>query len=171
MTAEVPPLRTLAEKVNWLIEQAHPADQKPMSDYDLARMITDATGHKITQSSIWKLRAGETANPSWWVIDGLSRVFGVPAGWFSGSLDERVAESLTADIALLAELRDLGVTGAHLNAMRKLDSGTRSAIITMIELAERELAHRPADSRAPSPAGKPRRARKPKAIPGQENPA
>jgi transcriptional regulator with XRE-family HTH domain len=140
MTAGIPPLVTLADRVTWLIEQAHPAGEQPMSDYDVCRLIHQVTGQTVSRTAIWKLRTGRTLNPSWELIDALARTFGVPAGWFSASMDDVDSESLTAQIALLTELRDLGFQGYHLATMRKVDPRVRGAIITMIEEAGRALA-------------------------------
>lgn len=146
--AEIPPLATLADRVTWLIEQAHAAGSDPMSDYDVARLVRETTGHTVSPNSIWKLRTGRTQNPGWDLIDALARTFGVPAGWFSSSLNDVDTQSLAAQIALLAELRDLGFEGYHLVTMRKIDPKVRTAIITMIEQAGRALASTSADSDA-----------------------
>jgi hypothetical protein len=154
MTADIPPLPTLADRVTWLIAQAHAAGSEPMSDYDVARLVRETTGHTVTASAIWKLRTGKTQNPGWDLIDALARTFAVPAGWFSASLNDVDAESVTAQIALLAELRNLGFQGYHLATMRKVDPRVRSAIITMIEEAGRALSL-PDSGEIPLHEGKP----------------
>jgi transcriptional regulator with XRE-family HTH domain len=146
MTAEIPPLTTLGERVSWLIEQAHTAEQEPMSDYEVARLVSKEIGRQVGHNAIWKLRTGRTANPSWELIDGLARVFGVPVGWFSAGRDDAEAASVTEQIALLAELRRLGFRAYHFNAMRNVGPEVRSAIITMIEMAARDLEGGTGDS-------------------------
>ena len=39
-----PVLRTLADKVNWLIDRAHPAGRGPFSNNEIAALIKNATG-------------------------------------------------------------------------------------------------------------------------------
>jgi hypothetical protein len=42
-----PVLRTLADKVNWLIDRAHPAGRGPCSNSEIAALITKTTGEDI----------------------------------------------------------------------------------------------------------------------------
>jgi len=43
-----PVLRTLADKVNWLIDQAHPAGRGPYSNNEIAALITKTTGEEVS---------------------------------------------------------------------------------------------------------------------------
>ncbi len=54
-----PPLRTLADKVNWLISTAHPADRGPCSNAEVAALIRKTTGERVSHTTIWKLRNGQ----------------------------------------------------------------------------------------------------------------
>ena len=61
-----PVLRTLADKVNWLIDRAHPAGRGPYTYGEVADAITEAAGADskgISASAIQQLRTGAKANP------------------------------------------------------------------------------------------------------------
>jgi hypothetical protein len=49
-----PPPRTLADKVNWLISTACPADRGPYSNAEVAALIRKATGEPVTGTTIRK---------------------------------------------------------------------------------------------------------------------
>ena len=42
------PLRTLADKVNWLIDRAHPAGRGPYSNAEVSALIEKVTGEELT---------------------------------------------------------------------------------------------------------------------------
>ena len=46
------PLRTLADKVNWLIEQAHPAGRGPLSNSEVCFLIHKVTGEEISVTTL-----------------------------------------------------------------------------------------------------------------------
>jgi len=73
-----PALRTLADKVNWLIDRAHPAGRGPFSNNEVAALIKDVTGEDVSYTTIWKLRNGQAQNPQKRLIEALARTFGVP---------------------------------------------------------------------------------------------
>ena len=75
-----PTLRTLADKVNWLIDRARPAGRGPCSNAEVAALIERATGRAGLAHHVWKLRNGQTANPQMKLIAALARTFGVPSG-------------------------------------------------------------------------------------------
>ena len=58
-----PALRTLADKVNWLIDRAHPAGRGPFSNNEIATLIKDAPGEEVSYTTIWKLRNGQAQKP------------------------------------------------------------------------------------------------------------
>ncbi len=62
MEAE-PTLRSLADKVNWLIDRARPAGRGPCSNAEVADLIERTTGERVSYTTIWKLRNGQAANP------------------------------------------------------------------------------------------------------------
>jgi hypothetical protein len=47
-----PPLRTLADKVNWLISTAHPAGRGPNSNAEVAAQIRKTTGERVSHTTI-----------------------------------------------------------------------------------------------------------------------
>ena len=59
-----PALRTLADKVNWLIDRAHPAGRGPYSNNEVADLIEKTTGEPVTYTQIWKLRNGQAHEPA-----------------------------------------------------------------------------------------------------------
>ena len=73
-----PVFRTLADKVNWLIDRAHPAGRGPFSNNEVAALIKDVTGEEVSYTTIWKLRNGQAQNPQKRLIEALARTFGVP---------------------------------------------------------------------------------------------
>ncbi|MBV9451095.1 MAG: hypothetical protein JO345_34930 [Streptosporangiaceae bacterium] len=127
--------RTLAEKVEWLIQHMWPADASPpKTNADAAAAITAATGEELSSTAIWKLRTGRGDNPTLKTLTALARFFGVPVGFF-GEGEE--AESLGDQAALLVMLREKGVTRAALRSLGDLSSEGRQMITDMIESVAR----------------------------------
>ena len=77
------PLETLADKVNWVLDKAHPAGRGRFSDAEVCFKIHAVTGEQISTTTIWKLRNGQLTNPQLRVIEALAKTFGVPAGFSS----------------------------------------------------------------------------------------
>jgi hypothetical protein len=75
--AAEPTLRTLADKVNWLIDQARPAGRGPLTNAEVAALIERATGEQVSHTTVWKLRNGQAANPQMKLLAALARTFGV----------------------------------------------------------------------------------------------
>ena len=73
-------LRSLADKVNWLIDRARPADRGSYSNVEVADLIERTTGERVSYTTIWKLRNGQAANPQMKLIEAMARTFGVPPG-------------------------------------------------------------------------------------------
>src|ERR1700721_3573217 len=84
-----PPLRTLADKVNWLIDRAHPAGRGPFSNSEVAALIKDVTGEDVSYTTIWKLRNGQAQNPQKRLIAAMARTFGVPPAFFFADYNEQ----------------------------------------------------------------------------------
>src|SRR4051812_18384681 len=76
------PLRTLADKVNWLIDRVHPQGRGPYSNAELAEMITKASGVEVSYTTVWKLRNGKAQNPQKKLIEALAKTFHVPPAFF-----------------------------------------------------------------------------------------
>jgi len=70
------PAGTLAEKVEWLVSHAHPAERGPYSNAEIVTLIEKNTGQRFSHTTIWKLRNGQAANPQMRLIEALARTFG-----------------------------------------------------------------------------------------------
>ena len=127
------PLRTLADKVNWLIDQAHPAGRGPYSNAEVAALIEKVTGEEFSHTTIWKLRNGQAANPQMRLIQALATTFGVPPAFFFDDYDQEQAGQLREQVELLALMRDSGVTSAQLRALAALTPAARQAVADLIE--------------------------------------
>ena len=104
-----PVLRTLADKVNWLIDQAHPAGRGPYTNNEVADLIKKTTGEQISYTQIWKLRNGQAQNPQMRLIEAMAKTFGVPAAFFFPEFDEKQAGLLQQQVELLAMIRDADI--------------------------------------------------------------
>ena len=136
------PLRTLADKVNWLIDRAHPAGRGPYSNAEVSALIEKVTGEEFSHTTIWKLRNGQAANPQMRLISALARTFGVPPAFFFDDYDDEQAGLLLDQVELLTLMRDSGVTSAQLRALAALTPGARQAVADLIEHTARREADR-----------------------------
>src|ERR1022692_369213 len=135
-----PPLRTLAEKVNWLIDSAHPAGRGHYSNAEITALIEKVTGEHFSHTTIWKLRNGQAANPQMRLVEALARTFGVPPAFFFPDFADEQAGLLREQVELLALVRDTGVTSAQLRALLELSPGARQAVADLIEHTARTEA-------------------------------
>jgi transcriptional regulator with XRE-family HTH domain len=145
--AAEPALRTLADKVNWLIDRARPAGRGPYTNAELAALIGRTTGEKVSYTTVWKLRNGQAANPQMKLISALARTFGVPPGFFFGDADEHQAGLLHEQVELLALVRHARVSSTQLRVILELSPEAREAVIDLlVALTARDEApcHRPA---------------------------
>jgi transcriptional regulator with XRE-family HTH domain len=126
-------LETLAMKLDWLIEQAHPAGRGPYSNAEVASLVAQATGEKISYGAVWELRTGRTVNPTKRVIEALAQTFGVPAGFFFDDYGEDSARLLADQVELLALIREADVDHGQLRAFLGLPPAARAAMTTLIE--------------------------------------
>ncbi len=127
-----PGLRTLAEKVRWLIDTAHPADRGPYSISEVCFLIHKATGEEVSHTTIWKLANGQSKNPSKRLIELLARTFGVPPAFFFDDFDERQLGLLKDQVELLTLVRDAKITSAQFRALLGLDEDGRKAVADAI---------------------------------------
>ena len=132
-----PVLRTLADKVNWLIEQAHPAGRGPYSNNEVSFLIHKATGEQVSGTTIWKLRNGQAANPQMRLIEALAKTFGVPPAFFFDDYDEKQAGLLQEQVELLALIRDAHINTAQLRTILSLSDEARQAVADLIEITAR----------------------------------
>jgi transcriptional regulator with XRE-family HTH domain len=131
------PLRTLAGKVNWLIERGHPAGRGPFSNNEVSFLIHKATGEQVSGTTIWKLRNGQARNPQMRLIEALAKTFGVPPAFFFDDYDEDKLGLLQEQVELLALVRDAGITSAELRTILRLDRQGRQAVADLIERTAR----------------------------------
>ena len=127
-----PTLRTLANKVNWLIEQAHPAGRGPYSNNEVSFLIHKATGEQVSGTTIWKLRNGQATNPQMRMIEALAKTFGVEPAFFFDDYDEEKLGLLKDQVELLTLVRDAGITSAEFRALLGLGPDGRKAVADVI---------------------------------------
>ncbi len=127
-----PHLRTLADKVNWLIDRASPAGHGPLSNADVVTLIGKVTGETYSHTTIWKLRNGQATNPQMRLIEALSRTFGVPPAFFFDDYGQHQAGLLAEQVELLALVRGTATTSAQLRALLELPPGARQAIADLV---------------------------------------
>lgn len=137
-----PVLRTLADKVNWLIDNAHPAGRGPFSNAEVAELVQKTTGEPVSYTTIWKLRNGQAQNPQKRLIEALARTFGVPPAFFFDDYDEKQAGLLQEQVELLALVRDARINAAQLRTILGLSPEARKAITDLIEVTARDEARR-----------------------------
>src|SRR5438552_17697421 len=82
-----PVLRTLADKVNWLIARAHPAGRGPYTNNEVADLIKKTTGEEISYTQIWKLPNGQAPNPRRPWLAARTKAIAVHAACFSPEQD------------------------------------------------------------------------------------
>ena len=136
-----PALRTLADKVNWLIDRAHPAGRGPFSNNEVAALIKDVAGEEVSYTKIWKLRNGQAQNPQKRLIEALARTFGVPPAFFFEDYNEQ-AGLLQEQVELLALVRDARITSAQLRAILELSPQARQAITDLVAATGRDDTRR-----------------------------
>jgi transcriptional regulator with XRE-family HTH domain len=136
------PPQTLADKIDWLIDRAHPAGRGPYSNAEVSTLIEKVTGEQFSHTTIWKLRNGQAANPQMRLIEALARTFGVPPAFFFSDYNDEQAGLLREQVELLALVRDTGVTSAQLRALLELSPGARQAVADLIEHTARTEARR-----------------------------
>lgn len=128
--------RTLAERIEWLVQNMWPADAvAPRTNGEIADAITEATGVEISSTGFWKLRTGRGDNPTLKTLMSFSRFFKVPIGFFGD--DPQEAEAIGDQMALLVLLREKGVSRRHLRSFAGLSGNSRRMILDMIDSAAR----------------------------------
>ena len=137
-----PALRTLADKVNWLIDRAHPAGRGPYTNNEVADLIKKTTGEEISYTQIWKLRNGQAQNPQMRLIEAMAKTFGVPAAFFFPEFDEEQAGLLQEQVELLAMIRDAHVDAEQLRAILRLSPQALQAITDLIAVTALDEARR-----------------------------
>ena len=128
--------RTLAERIEWLIQHMWPPERPvPRTNADIAGAITEVTGEEISATGFWKLRTGRGENPTFKTLTSFSQFFKVPFGFFGDDPEE--AEGIGDQLALLVLLREKGVSRRQLRSFAGLSSNSRRMILDMIDSAAR----------------------------------
>lgn len=102
---EVSSSSTLAEKLDLLFRSIPREDGELYSNETAALALSDL-GIKVTGQHLWHLRSGRRDNPSFRLLEGISRLFGVPIAYFSDGETER---QVVEELELLAAVRRTGV--------------------------------------------------------------
>jgi transcriptional regulator with XRE-family HTH domain len=114
---------TLAEKVDYLFRVVHPKGRGEYSYREVAQAINDAaSGTTISASYLWQLRRGDKDNPTIRHVEALAKFFGVPPSYF---LDDAAADEITAQLELLAAMRDSEVREIALRASDLSDAALK----------------------------------------------
>jgi transcriptional regulator with XRE-family HTH domain len=143
--ATTPALRTLADKVNWLISAACPADRGPYSNAEVAALIRKATGEPVTGTAIGKLRSGQAANPHKRLIGAMAQFFRVPPDFFFDGYDDDQASVIQEQAEMLAIIRAAGIAPADLRVLLGLSPEARQLLLGFVTVAARdETRHRDA---------------------------
>lgn len=101
----VSPAASLADKLEWLIQNLWPAHaDPPRNNVETAAAIARATGEDISSTTVWKLRTGRQENPQLKTLTALATFFGVPIGFFGFPSE---AEPIGDDLTLKALRRDV----------------------------------------------------------------
>src|ERR1700722_16970118 len=126
-------LSTFAEKLSWLIDRAHPAGRTALGNAEIAALVRDKTGEKVSHNAIWELRTGKTVNPTKRLIEALATTFGVPAGFFFDDYGDQQTRMLAEEAELLGLIRRADADQAQLRAYLNLRPEARRAMSGLIE--------------------------------------
>ena len=126
-------LSTLADKVNWLLDNARPAEQRTLTNAEVSALIERVTGEQVSHTTIWKLRNGQATNPQLRVIEALVRTFGVPPSFFFEDYGEHRGGPLQEQVEMLAMIRDAGITSIQLRAFVDMPPEAREAFVELVK--------------------------------------
>jgi transcriptional regulator with XRE-family HTH domain len=135
-------MHTLADKVNWLLDHARPAEQRALTNVEVSALIEKVTGEQVSHTTIWKLRNGQSTNPQLRVIEALARTFGVPPSFFFEDYDEQQAGLLQEQVEMLAMIRDADITSTQLRAFVDVPFEAREAFVELVKHTARGEAER-----------------------------
>jgi transcriptional regulator with XRE-family HTH domain len=128
--ADTQPGRTLAQKLDDLVRTVHEPGRGPYSTREIADAINQRHGEQvISHSTVANLLSGKQTNPTKVVLELLAEFFRVPTSYF---FDDAMASKLSAELELVAALRDAGVRDLALR-VAGLDDDARRAVMTMID--------------------------------------
>jgi transcriptional regulator with XRE-family HTH domain len=124
----------LASRLDHLFRTIHPGRAKPCTPADVAAAINDAAGEQVTSGTyVWQLRTGRRDNPTYKLLIGLSRFFGVSPTYFfdeaeteRGTIPPEVALALRDDAVRDIALRSAGLSEQSLKAIADMVTSTRA---------------------------------------------
>ncbi|WP_232246535.1 helix-turn-helix domain-containing protein [Kitasatospora mediocidica] len=90
--------RTIAEKLDHLFQEIHPAGRGPFSYHEVAHAIrrqAEVGGPTVSHGTLQQIRTGAKTNPTVNTLEVIAAFFGVPAAYF---LDDTVAELVDARV-------------------------------------------------------------------------
>ncbi|MFI7033480.1 XRE family transcriptional regulator [Microbispora rosea] len=127
--------RSLADKIEWLIQNRWPAGNRPpKNNLEAAAAISEATGEELSSTTIWKLRTGRSDNPQLKTLKALARFFGVPIGYFG---DDEDAEAMADQVAASSLTGESGLNREALRALVEMSDGGRQLVADFIISAAR----------------------------------
>ncbi|MGH3165448.1 MAG: helix-turn-helix domain-containing protein [Trebonia sp.] len=123
-----------ARRLDLLMRTVHPAGRKPYSNAEVADALNTAAGEQVVGTTyIWQLRKGLKDNPTYKVVTGLARLFGVPPQYFfddaetgRGAVPPEVAAALTDDRVRGITLGVSGLSEHSLAAVEQLIASVRA---------------------------------------------
>lgn len=138
ITKDISPAATLAEKIEWLIQNMWPADAPPAkNNVEAAAAITTATGEEISSTTVWKLRTGRQDNPQFRTLTALATFFGVPLGYFGFATESAPIDEHLSFKALRRALDDGTIHPEVLRAFIDLPRETRWIVDQMLLAASK----------------------------------
>lgn len=96
---------TLAQKLDRLFRSI-PKEDGELYTNDSAAASLAELGIKVSGQHLWHLRSGRRDNPSFRLLEGIARLFGVPIAYFS---DAQTEQQVAEELDLLAAVRKTGV--------------------------------------------------------------
>ena len=124
--------KLLARRLQHLYDTVHPAGRKPYSDREVAEAVNAAAREKVTgRTYLYQLRTGRSGNPTYKLLIGLARFFGVSPTYFFSEEETARGELPPEAVAVLRDddVRDMALKAAGLSEQ------SRQAIRQMIDSA------------------------------------
>lgn len=128
------PQGLIAQRLDHLFTTVHPEGRKPYTHAEVADAINAAAGERLASTTyIWQLRTGRSDNPTYKVLVGLSRFFGVSPAYFFDQADTARGD-VPAEVAVALKSEDVreiavdaaGLSGQSLEAVRQLIASARA---------------------------------------------
>jgi transcriptional regulator with XRE-family HTH domain len=124
----------LASRLDRLFRTVRRPDGKSYTPADVAAVINEAAGEQVTSGTyVWQLRTGRRDNPTYKLLVGLSRFFGVSPAYFfddaetdRGTIPPEVALALRDDAVRDIALRSAGLSQRSLKIIADTVTSTRA---------------------------------------------